>query len=910
MALRLLPCGASVALLRRGGAYRPSVAMRTLGALQRRAWPLGAPLAASASPAGLHLCAASCASAPAGPPAPTSPPAAAAVATPAPVLKALDKALPFVNRYAEALDVLVPNLRNHEALHSGESIKYLAPLAAQPPGTGKTALGQNITAILRRPRDDAATEAVIAKRLAGAWCWWGQTSAPVAQALHDTRDENLVMRTLLAMSDPVHHETLLALKSAETLVIEMKRLVTPRFGLDFDGALAYAIFCASRRMDGSDPATEDAFLAQRKSLQTAEGAVKAVIRERNGPIVLVLDDITDLADPDFAKYFESVSRDTPLHRAMSKLSLTLQLLHAIPRCFVYCTGRSLWLSSRALIGSGSPLSVQPTLLQPLTPSDVLQALRVPAEPGGRTLLDCLGVAPDLAEPLAERAVALTGGVGRSVQYLLRARQWSAGNGAPTIASAEELGPALESLLPRLANLPSMLRIEWDGEGSVSSGDLPQSVRKQTVQQRLLQLLARTLLLDAPFSPEHTVKVGSDNVRLSDVAATFGLSYSPAEAPQAAGDAPAGDSSLPKGRNHLRLVAGEWLCRSLQNVVGDDPAALASAQLLATMRDFGGTMRGRPFEMLCADALCYRSLLAPDEPLAKLLPHLGRSMRGNDPVPRLTVVALPKAVAYKHQQRLSADEKAALLQSRYRWTGKHTIHSKDLSWLLADWLPAGCLGVPADAQSGSQDLFLRLGGGVVGFALKAASASAGTDWSDVRDELSKAPVLSAGVPYTLVLWSLHLAPQLGEAMGAADAEMFAPGTWAVCKEKKKLLLRPKAANSNANANAAGASSSYDGGIQQPHVGQAHAAGGATVSGAASASHVAAEEGKEVFTVAPGMELVIVNPLARAGGGLRELLGNALFNALQGMGDRVGGLSISHLTEWMAHAPPPSTTTAAE
>ena len=853
MALRLLPSGAGIAFLRRGGAAVPPAAV---SALQRRAYryPFGASLAASAS---LHQSAACRAPAPAGLPA--APPPAAAT-TPAPELKALDRALPFVNRYAEALDVLVPNLRNHEALQAGEDIKYVAPLAAQPPGTGKTALGRNITAILRRPRGDAAAEADIAKRLAGAWCWRGQMSAAIARALRDPRDENLVMRTLLAMSDPAHHATLLALKSTQPLIIEMKGLVTPRFGLDFDGALAYAIFCNSRGLRGSKPTTEDAFLAQRKSLQTAVGAFYAAMQERGGaPLMLVLDDITDLARTKFAAYFSEEDKPTLLHRAMTELSATLQLLHAIPRAFVFCTGRSLWLSSRALIGSGSPLNVQPTLLQPLTSSDVLEALRAPAEPGGRALLDSLGVAPHLAEPLAERAVALTGGVGRALQYLLRAQQWSAANGAPALTSSDELGPAFERLLPHLANLPgNMLRIEWDGPLAAASIDLPRSAQQHDEKQRLLQLLARVLLLDATFHPEHTVKVGGDSVRLSDVAATFGLSYSPAEAPQGASDAAAVDSAA-KGRSHLRLVAGEWLCRSLAQVVSGDPAALASAQLLATMRDFGGTMRGRPFEMLCADALCYRSLLMPGQPLAKLLPHLGRSMRGKDLVPRLTVVALPKAVDDKRLQRLSHDDKGALLQSRRRWTGKLTIHAADLPWLLAEWLPAGCLGVPADAQSGSQDIFLRLDGGVVGFALKAASATAGTGWDDLQNELSKAPALpAAGVPYTLVLWSLHLAPQLSEAIGAADADIFAPGAWVF----RDGTLRPKK--------------------DRP---------------AESSAEDGTENGKEVFTVAPGMELVVVNPLSRTGGGLRELLGNAHFDALQRMGTGVNGLSISHLTEWM-------------
>ena len=856
MALRFMPfrSGAGVAFLRRGGAASPPSVLGVKRALQWQASTFGASLAASAAPAALHLSAACCGSDPAGLPAPTPP---AAAATSPPELEPLDIDLPFVNRYAEALDVLVPNLRNHHALHAGQRIKYVAPLAAQPPGTGKTALGEHITAILRRPRDDTTAEAAIAKRMAGAWCWQGQAPAALARALQDPRDENLVMRTLLAMSNPVHHETLLALKDTQPLIIEMKGLVEPDFGWSFSKALAYAIFCAARGLRGTRPATKAAFLTQDSTLQTASGIVEELIEERGAPLMLVLDDITDLAHPAFAKYFEGVARDSPLHRAMASLSLTLQLLHAIPRCFVYCTGRSLWLTSRALIGSGSPLNVQPTLLQPLTPADVLQALRVPVEPDGRALLDSLGVALHLAEPLAERAVALTGGVGRALQFLLRARQWSAANGAPTIASADELGPAFELLLPRLANLPgNMLRIEWDGPRAVAAGDLPQSVLQQGEQQRLLQLLARTLLLDATFHPEHTVKVGGYGVRLSDVAATFGLSYSPAEAPQGVNDAPAEDSAA-KGRTELKLVAGEWLCRSLVHVVSGDPAALASAQLLATMRDFGGTMRGRPFEMLCADALCYRSLLTPDQPLVKLLPHLGRSMRGKDTVPRLSVVALPKAD--KRTKCLSADEKATLLQSRQRWTGKYTIHAADLPWMLAEWLPSGCLGVPADAQSGSQDLFLRLSGGVVGFALKAASAAAGTAWADLRDELSKMPDLTAaGLPYTLVLWSLHLSTQLSEAVGGADADVFTPGTWVF--HEGKLKLRPK----------------KDG----------------TEDGT--------EDGQEVFTIAPGTELVVVNPLARSGGGMRELLGNALFDALQGMGVGANGLSISHLTDWMVRA----------
>lgn len=147
---------------------------------------------------------------------------------------------------------------------------------------------------------------------------------------------------------------------------------------------------------------------------------------------------------------------------------------------------------------------------------------------------------------------------------------------------------------------------------------------------------------------------------------------------------------------------------------------------------------------------------------------GAHFSGSDVVPALRVVALPKAVVNKDLKRPDGAAKATLLLSRDSWKGGAAIHSQDLPWLLAVWLREGSLGVPADAQSGSQDFFLRLSGGVAGFALKAASASqqqaqtgasAGTNWSDVREELSKAPKLPASTPYSLVLWSLNLAPQL-------------------------------------------------------------------------------------------------------------------------------------------------------
>lgn len=184
------------------------------------------------------------------------------------------------------------------------------------------------------------------------------------------------------------------------------------------------------------------------------------------------------------------------------------------------------------------------------------------------------------------------------------------------------------------------------------------------------------------------------------------------------------------------------------------------------------MRGRPFELLCADALCFRSLTKNGAELRSLLPHLSRSKHGSDRVPRLQVVALPKAT--RQCTRLDDAAKVYLLRRRDRWTGAAPSTSttcrgcsqsgcaraatvyQDAQSGLQDFFLRLSGGV-IDAQSGSQDSFLRLSGGVVGFAFKAVIPTDGiaSDWSGLREELTKAPNLKlpAHLPYTLVLWSL-------------------------------------------------------------------------------------------------------------------------------------------------------------
>jgi hypothetical protein len=173
-------------------------------------------------------------------------------------------------------------------------------------------------------------------------------------------------------------------------------------------------------------------------------------------------------------------------------------LHGIPRCFVYCTGGSLWLSACALAGSGSPLLVQPTLLQSLTAADIVESL----SPDGQPLLGSMGLQPDMVDYFASRVQALTGGIGRTVQYVLRGRQAEVISSSPSLLqSHEDVDAVLERLQSGLAQIPSLLlRVNWDGPAKYA-GEVPLWVLQMQYQRQNVRRFARMLLLDLPFDPD-------------------------------------------------------------------------------------------------------------------------------------------------------------------------------------------------------------------------------------------------------------------------------------------------------------------------------------------------------------------------------------------------------------------------
>ena len=562
---------------------------------------------------------------------------------------------------------------------------------------------------------------------------------------------------------------------------------------------------------------------------------------------------------------------------MSQLNQSLQRLHSVEGCFIYCTGRSLWLVLQALKVPTSPLHVIPLILAPLSVRDVRETLRTTIEPdSSRALKRDVRVAKAMRSYLCQQVVRVSGGTGRILQYLLRALQQEA-HERPFARSEADVDAAIERARVRVASVLE-LRITWDGPAD-DAADVPRLLQEETVQRQLLRLFVRALLLDAPFATDLEISLGRDTkVSFADAAVVLGLSYAPfsaqlVSAGDSDSDSPDGDdreghvaeagkgSSQAPQPTRLKLVAGDWLCRSLaaDPHIASDPGLLVTAQFLSTIRDFGGTMSGRPFELLCVDSICARSLLSPDRRLEELVSPLHCSALRDAIVPRLKVVPMPKVTRCSGRAEtplLEPSEKALLLLSRSRWTGRATMHPDDLPWFLTEWLCSGTIAVPASAKSGAQDWFLRLGNAVIGNANKAVGPDNGTQWRDLRIEVSKAPTLSPPFSFTLVLWSLNLAPELSGAIADAEARRFAGGEWRV--QDARLVRR---------------------------------------TGAPLESDVK-------FTVPELMELIIVNPRCTTGGGLAGLIGSRALRSLHSFASDKSSLDVSSLVEWMSviEAPP--------
>lgn len=331
-----------------------------------------------------------------------------------------------------------------------------------------------------------------------------------------------------------------------------------------------------------------------------------------------------------------------------------------------------------------------------------------------------------------------------------------------------------------------LNIDWD-QPIHDVGAVDDELQKRDVEKQVLRTLVRALLMNAPCSASTIIRAGSSTVTVADAAVVLGMSYSPflvgadpANDDPISAAAVAGARRLVPTPGRIVISAGDWLCLSLcqdPRVTADAPL-LASASLHCAMRNFSSTMRERPFELMCVEALCTRSALAPGSAVRDILPHLATSLIGQEPVPVLRVVFLPKVV-------LNAAVLSDILGDRTRWTGASQITLLDLAWVLTVWLESGTIMLLRDYHSGFQDFVMRLGTRFLGVANKADGPEPGTQWAKISEELHKAPSLPSPFSYTLVLWSLSLGEHVTKAMGGQSCTVLGPGTWCVTSRGRGL-----------------------------------------------------------------------------------------------------------------------------
>lgn len=702
--------------------------------------------------------------------------------------------LAFVNRGAEVLDILVPNLLNQQQLSGARKMK--TPVAAQPQGTGKTALGLNICNALRRPRERTAPdEEIAARRLRAALTWSDVEGSASPRCFLDARkdpsNDNLLMRVLLHRF-PHLAPLLRVLQKGKPLIVRMQDLDSSFPSLD--EAIGYALFKAHT---GSTALVAfAAFIAQSAVVSgRAANIASAIVCRSGGCAMIVLDDINALGDDDFIKWWPGAA-GTPtavrFHLAMKKLSPCLDRLHRTPGCLVYATGRSLSLAFKALAGDESPLFQSPVILQPLAPHDVLDTLRHTLCASGRTLLDEIGVVPALHDYFAHQCASSTGGVGRVLEYLLKglldARTLLAGSTVVTtkagiLAAIEAVRVSIDERIS--ASL--RLRIDWDGP-LTNTGAVDVELQKLSVEKEVLRMMVHALLMNAPCTTDTRIRAGATAVSMMDAAVVLGLSYAPSlVAIDPADDEPLSDAALAGAQTRVPqpgrvvIIAGDWLCLALREDprVISDAELSASATLLYAMRSFAGTMRGRPFELLCVQSLCSRSFLSPGHRLCDMLPHLALTLIGQEVVPALRVVFLPKVISTANA--LSPADKLSILGIRSRWTGPTQITPVDLAWALTDWLEPGTIALPRNYQSGSQDFVLRLGNRFLGVANKADGPKPGTQWAKIVEELQKAPTLVSPYTYTLVLWTLNLGNDVSKTI-AGPSRVLGTGTWFASKGK--------------------------------------------------------------------------------------------------------------------------------
>lgn len=711
-------------------------------------------------------------------------------------------------------------------------MRPLVPFAGQLPGAGKTLLGLRICHILRRGREEAGLEEHVASRLRMCAAWaklsnMKMTDAVIAEARASGGDTTLVLRALSALF-PESANSLVALSKTEPVMVQCKDLLAPGLikraaspmdsgGSLLDNAFGHAIFCNAVGEQLSPQKVAD--IVGALDFQS----VVSFLADRDHPMLILFDDIPDLADEPFSAFFPKCpagqSRIIHCMTHFARVVLTTRVRN--PGVFVFCTGRSLTLAASALSGGTSPMFLTPIMLSPLSPRDVLDSMKdtpVRGTAGFTSLAEMVCADDEVRTYLANRACAVTGGLGRPLERLL----FAVSSIGRILLSTAAVDDVLKNLDVQRATKEALKL----GSSSTSTDLKFGSSDWRTITR----FFARMILLDMQFYSTQTVAVGNQRYEVASLATLFGIAYAPVVHRQPLGEgmtpatvpAPASGSLLidvqPVSGSHkmkdgvtaastvpmmLKLVVGEWAREEIRNLPDlDDPVA---KKLLEAAHLFGGTLVGRAFEFLIATAILWNAaILKGKSTMGAAYPHLQSSRLALLQLPILAFSMLPRVT--RRSSFLTVPQKEAMMRAGWETQNK-TMKFRDFAWAMHTLCPSGTLGMPFDAQSGSSDLFVKIDGHLVGYALKAVQEDNCTTLATVQREVLKLPAnncelvadgkdenairdLPEDAKTTLVVYSLSVGAGIRSCMGELPALVVPPGSWTITNDVLLPFVAPE------------------------------------------------------------------------------------------------------------------------
>ena len=629
------------------------------------------------------------------------------------------KKRPIVNRYAEAFDVCGLSLRQSPNLSFELRSKKSLAVATQLSGTGKTILGRNIISVLNRPREESSLEDEVAECLLKSQLLSVMhvkvTNAILARARARPENETLVTRVLreyvLEMNmfdEPSVVESLVdGLKKARTIFIDCSSLNSN---------------CRNLQVAIIDS------IAKNLGIPVQYNMFEYLSETYPNGIVLVLDEIGSLGDLEFEHWFQHQVGTSLEIKAMRGLSSIAQRILKMPNLYLYCTGRSEVVALQALSGSGSPLFPFSILLHPLSANDI------------ETIITLNGVRDitstnELLRYLCHQLSVLSGGIGRVIEYALRAlfdmkkceKAWTS-----KVAIDEALKNARKSFPKDFllsANLPAQVM------GSQLLDEIADLIREGDKNS---------------FAENKTIKIGQKEIPFRDALNLVGFSFAP----------------VLEDKDRLTLVAGIWQVDALPESARNKLGAFI-VHFTQMFPHVAPTSRGQMFETL---SICYMRMRCGQSSgklFGDVFPHLAQTSANRIPVQPLTGFVIPKVVKTLKQEFTVAMKSSFMTRrgSALCFKNVPTMSPEDFSWLLASWLPEYSLAVPG-GQSESQDWFVKLPGNVIlGFSNQMRNEKSPLSYVLIDDEVGNIPVFTGcgveNVDYSMVVYALNLHNSLME-----------------------------------------------------------------------------------------------------------------------------------------------------